>query len=179
MKGQSVYAFMVRSVFENIVMLLKMDQISRATKISWLAGPALVSAFLLAALGPNALAIFLGSSLIAVLMLEVVQYIEHYGLERRRLANGKYEPVTTAHSWNGDWLFTNCHIINLQLHGDHHLNAKTAFHDLENKYDGPQLLAPYPALILLALVPPLWFWVMDRRLDEFEKRQAERRPAAN
>jgi len=177
MKGQSVYGFMARSVFENIALLLKMDQISRLTKASWVLGPTLLAGFFLGALGPKALLTFLGASLVAILMLEIVQYIEHYGLERKRLDNGKYEPVTTAHSWNADWLFTNCHVINLQLHGDHHLNAKTPFNELENKTKGPQLCAPYPVLILLALVPPLWFWIMDRRLDEFEQQQGKQAAA--
>lgn len=171
-RGQNVYAFIWRSVFENFKILNAMETVDKATKASWIFVPLLLAQAFLVTCGPKGLALFLGSSVVAIVMLEIVNYIEHYGLERKLLPNGKYEQVSTRHSWNADWLFTNCHIINLQLHGDHHLNATRPYYKLKNINEGPQLPAPYSVMILLALVPPLWFHVMDRRIDEFQQKTA-------
>jgi len=169
-RGQNVYSFIYRSVVENWAILQTMP-INKWTKASWVAAPSTIAAAFWLLFGLKGAAVYLGSSLVSVLMLEIVNYIEHYGLERKPLGNGRYEQVSRAHSWNADWFFTNCHIINLQLHGEHHLDSKCPYNKLENIKDGPQLPAPYPAMILLSLVPPLWFRVMDARLDQFSAEQ--------
>jgi alkane 1-monooxygenase len=171
-RGQNVYSFIRRSVFESWQILMQMETVDKVTKASWVVVPLLLSLFLFATCGLKGLALFLGSSVVAVVMLEIVNYIQHYGLERKMLPSGKYEQVSTKHSWNADWLFTNCHIIDLQLHGDHHLNATVPYYKLKNINKGPQMPAPYPAMILMSLVPPLWFHVMDRRIDEYQQRTA-------
>jgi alkane 1-monooxygenase len=76
--------------------------------------------FFLIFFGPAAAAYFVGQSLVAVSLLEVVNYIEHYGLLRKQTAAGRYEPVNVTHSWNSSNLLTNLYLFNLQRHSHHH-----------------------------------------------------------
>jgi len=168
-RGQHVYAFIKRSICENWQLMHEIET-SKWTRASWILVPLLIAEVLIFVGGLEALLLYLGSSVVAVVMLEIVNYIEHYGLQRELLPNGKYEQVSTKHSWNADWLFTNCNLINLQLHSEHHLNSNRPYWQLKNHENGPQMPAPYPAMILLTLVPPLWFRVMDKRLDEMKQK---------
>ena len=112
-RGQGFYNFFVRSVVENWTEMQKIEE-SALVRASWIAGPSLLGLSLLAALGPKALGVYLLASFVSVLSLELVNYIEHYGLMRKKV-NGKYEQVGKAHSWNADFFWTNMHIINLQV----------------------------------------------------------------
>lgn len=105
-------------------------------------------------------------------LLEIVNYLEHYGLERRLLPNGKYERVTPLHSWNSNHLVTNGFLYHLQRHSDHHAWPARRYQTLRNFPEAPQLPTGYAGMILLAAVPPLWFKVMDRRVLDFRERQA-------
>lgn len=104
---------------------------------------------------------FFGTSLAAVLFLEVINYVEHYGLERKLLKNGKYEAVTHQHSWNSSYLFTNLLLFQLQRHSDHHAYPKRRYQILRHFDDSPQLPFGYATMILIALIPPLWFRIMN------------------
>jgi alkane 1-monooxygenase len=103
----------------------------------------------------------------AVFLLEAVNYIEHYGLERREV-NGRREPFGAQHAWNADHLLTNCFIANLQRHSDHHLHAWKPYPELE-RLPAPQLPAGYAGCLFLASVPPLWFRSMHARLATVER----------
>jgi alkane 1-monooxygenase len=72
--------------------------------------------------------------------------------------------VRANHSWNADFVVSNWVLFNLQLHSDHHAHMRKPFEALRSVDDAPQLPAGYPAMVLVALVPPLWFAVMDQRL---------------
>jgi alkane 1-monooxygenase len=111
---------------------------------------------------------FFGQSVLAFSLLEMVNYVEHYGLVRRELAPGKYEKVNTLHSWNANQLISNFFLFQLQRHSDHHAQAHRRYQVLRHMEDSPQLPSGYPAMILLALVPPLWFAVMDKKLAEWQ-----------
>jgi alkane 1-monooxygenase len=100
----------------------------------------------------------------AVALLEIVNYIEHYGLRRRVLANGRPEPVAARHSWNADFAVSNWLLFNLQLHSDHHAHVDRPYEALRSMPQAPQLPAGYPTMVLVALLPPLWFALMDRRV---------------
>lgn len=104
-------------------------------------------------------------------LLEIVNYLEHYGLERRRLPNGKCERVTPLHSWNSNHLVTNGFLYHLQRHSDHHAWPARRYQTLRDVPEAPQLPTGYAGMILLAAVPPLWFRVMDRRVLDFRRRQ--------
>ena len=97
-------------------------------------------------------------------LLEVINYVEHYGLHRRLLPNGKYERTTPAHSWNSNQLLTNMGLFHLQRHSDHHAFPDRRYQVLRHYDQAPQLPTGYAGMYLLALVPPLWFKVMDPRV---------------
>lgn len=108
---------------------------------------------------------FLGQSLVATSLLEVVNYVEHYGLQRRALGNGRYEAVSAAHSWNSSALLTNLLLFHLQRHSDHHLYARRPYQVLRNHEASPQLPFGYGTMVPLALIPPLWFWIMNPQVE--------------
>jgi alkane 1-monooxygenase len=114
-------------------------------------------------LGPMALVFWLVQSAYAVFLLESVNYVEHYGLQRSRQGS-RPEPFGVMHAWNADHLLTNCVTANLQRHSDHHMHAWKPFPELE-PLPGPQLPTGYAGCIYLAAVPPLWFALMHKRLD--------------
>jgi alkane 1-monooxygenase len=114
-------------------------------------------------LGPLALVFWLTQAAYAVFLLETINYIEHYGLERRPQPDGRPEPFGAQHAWNADAWLTNSLIANLQRHSDHHLNAWKPYPALE-PLPGPQLPTGYAGCLFMAAVPPWWFRVMDRRL---------------
>ena len=102
----------------------------------------------------------------AVFQLELVNYVEHYGLTRRHLGDGKYEHVRPRHSWNAAHKASNWLLINLQRHSDHHYKPARRFPLLQNyaAEDAPQLPHGYPIMTMAALVPPLWRRIMHPRV---------------
>jgi alkane 1-monooxygenase len=125
---------------------------------------ALVIAFAIG--GWAGLGLFAFQALVAVWQLELVDYIEHYGLTRIHLGDGRYEHVRPHHSWNAAHRATNWFLINLQRHSDHHYKPDRRFPLLQtyDEAEAPQLPFGYPAMTALALVPPLWFRVMNPRV---------------
>lgn len=118
------------------------------------------------------LALFLWQALVAIWQLELVNYVEHYGLTRRHLGEGRYEHVLPRHSWNADHRVTNWLLINLQRHSDHHYKPDRRFPLLQT-YDpdeAPQLPLGYPAMTALAMIPPLWRRRMNPRVREWRRR---------
>lgn len=112
---------------------------------------------------------FFIQSILGFSLLEAVNYIEHYGIVRKEIAPNKYEKVNTLHSWNANQLISNFFLFQLQRHSDHHAFAHKRYQVLKHVEESPQLPAGYPSMILLALVPPLWFKVMDKKLDEWKQ----------
>ncbi|MFZ1468214.1 MAG: alkane 1-monooxygenase [Paracoccaceae bacterium] len=117
------------------------------------------------------LVLFLFQALVAVWQLELVNYVEHYGLTRRHLGNGKYEHVMPHHSWNAEHRASNWLLINLQRHSDHHYKPDRRFPLLQTyaPEDAPQLPYGYPVMTLAALVPPLWRRVMNPRVRAWRR----------
>lgn len=115
---------------------------------------------------------FFGQSFIAVALLEIVNYIEHYGLKRREFhstdGSVRYERVNHLHSWNADFAVTNALLFQLQRHSDHHAFGFRRYQVLRHHSDSPQLPAGYPTMVLVALVPPLWFQIMNPRVPRAE-----------
>jgi alkane 1-monooxygenase len=113
--------------------------------------------------GDAGVAVFASQAFVAISMLEVINYIEHYGLMRKEIAPGVYERIQPQHSWDSSYRLSNWMLINLARHSDHHLLASKRYQSLELVPQAPQLPASYGAMFLLALVPPLWFRVMNPR----------------
>lgn len=111
--------------------------------------------------GTLGVVLFLGQSVVAIVFLEIINYVEHYGLERKRKKSGKYEPVTHVHSWNSNYLLTNLLLFQLQRHSDHHAYPKRRYQILRHHDDSPQLPFGYATMVLIALVPPLWRRIMN------------------
>lgn len=114
--------------------------------------------------GPRLLVVLAVQAVVGFSLLEAVNYVEHYGLLRQEDSRGRYERVTPKHSWNNNHVVTNLLLYQLQRHSDHHENPARRFVALRHVDEAPQLPAGYAAMILLALVPPLWRRVMDPRL---------------
>jgi alkane 1-monooxygenase len=98
-----------------------------------------------------------------ILLLETVNYIEHYGLQRRQIAAGKYERAQPEHSWNSDHIIGRVMLFELSRHSDHHYLASRKYQVLRHHNNAPQMPTGYPGMMLLATVPPLWFKVMNHR----------------
>ena len=114
---------------------------------------------------------FFTQSILAFTLLEQVNYIEHYGIVRNQDENGKYERVTQLHSWNANQLVSNFFLFQLQRHSDHHLNAIRRYQVLKHYDESPQLPHGYPTMIILALFPPIWFRMMNPRLENWKTDQ--------
>jgi alkane 1-monooxygenase len=97
------------------------------------------------------------AGVIAFSLLELINYIEHYGLLRKKNEFGRYERVGSQHSWNSDKLMGRIVLYELTRHSDHHFRTNKKFQNLESKLESPQLPLGYPGSMLLSLVPPLWF----------------------
>lgn len=103
------------------------------------------------------------------LLLESVNYIEHYGLRRKELSPGRFEKTMPWHSWNSNHTFGRIFLYDLTRHSDHHYLASRKYQVLRHMNDAPQLPTGYPGAILLALVPPLWFNIMNKRVDSLNE----------
>ncbi len=121
--------------------------------------------------GLPGLGLFLFQALIAVWYLELTNYVEHYGLTRKHLGDGKYEHVQPRHSWNAAHRVSNWLLINLQRHSDHHYKPSRRFPLLQtySREDAPQLPLGYPAMTALAMIPPLWRRVMNPRVRQWRR----------
>lgn len=107
---------------------------------------------------------FLGAAVSGIILLETVNYIEHYGLLRKQNKQGRYERVKRNHSWNSDHQVGQVLLFNLSRHSDHHYNGSKHYQLLKSLPESPQMPTGYPGMMLLSLFPPIWFWVMNKKL---------------
>ncbi|OEK05324.1 alkane 1-monooxygenase [Roseivirga misakiensis] len=186
-KGEPFYKFWVRSVFGSYASAWELEKARLKRKklsfwsiknemIWYTALPILFGVLLttLASIYFNRVvwevpAFFFLQSILAFSLLEIVNYIEHYGIVRREVAPGKYERVNPMHSWNSNHRLSNFFLFQLQRHSDHHANAIKRYQVLKHYEEAPQLPSGYPAMILLAAFPPLWFKWMNPKLADWEE----------
>lgn len=109
---------------------------------------------------------FMASACIGFLLLETVNYIEHYGLQRKKTAEG-YERAMPEHSWNSSHILGRLMLFELSRHSDHHYLASRKYQVLRHHEDAPQMPTGYPGMMILSLIPPLWFSVMHKRMERF------------
>ncbi|MBO3698501.1 alkane 1-monooxygenase [Roseivirga sp. E12] len=112
---------------------------------------------------------FFIQSVLAFTLLEIVNYVEHYGIVRKENSPGVYERVNPMHSWNSNHRLSNFFLFQLQRHSDHHANAIKRYQVLKHYEESPQLPSGYPAMILLAAIPPLWFKWINPKLKTWEE----------
>lgn len=178
--GQSFYQFIPKTLFGSFKSALHLEKRrlaqkgysfwSRHNHFWWIvAFPCTIGIVCFYLGGVSVLGFFLLQSFIAIMTLEVVNYIEHYGLERRKLQNGQYEKVNPYHSWNANHWLSNSILLHLQRHSDHHTYGARPYQILRHREESPQLPSGYLGMMVLALIPPLWKMVMDKRVIEYKK----------
>jgi alkane 1-monooxygenase len=185
--GESFYAFWIRSVRDGFISAwdLEKERLTKKGLPVWSLRNQMIwfqifpiafagLAFLVFSLIQNRLVwevpvFFFGQSLLAFSLLEAVNYLEHYGMERKKLASGFYEKVTPLHSWNASESVSNFLLFQLQRHSDHHAYAFKPYQVLNHYDESPQLPAGYSAMILVAFIPPLWFSMMNPRLEKWKQ----------
>jgi alkane 1-monooxygenase len=175
--GESLYAFIPRSVVGGAVSAWRIEakRLALQGRSPWTLRNDVLNAWLTSALlmsglvlwfGAAVLPWLLGQAVVGVCLLETVNYLEHYGLRRQKLPNGRYERVRPEHSWNSDTIVANVFLFHLQRHSDHHANPLRPYQALRHRAEAPQLPAGYGSMMLVALIPPLWRRIMDRRVLE-------------
>lgn len=177
--GESLYAFLPRSLIGGFrsAWSIERGRVARR-KLAWwdlrnritryALGLAALQVGIAATLGGLGWLAWLGQAVLAVVFLEAINYIEHYGLARAATGerNGRlvYERVREQHSWNSSHAVSNRMLINLARHSDHHAHAARSCEQLRHMEDAPQLPSGYAAMFLLAWLPPAWFAVMNPRV---------------
>lgn len=120
-------------------------------------------------MGWEAAVAWLIAGLFGGFLLEVVNYVEHYGLEREKVTENRYERVQPHHSWNSDHPLGRLILFELTRHSDHHHLPHKSYATLDSIDEAPQLPTGYPGMMLLSLVPPLYFAVMNPRVDRAKR----------
>jgi alkane 1-monooxygenase len=173
--GESVYEFATREIPGTLRLGWhhERERLSRKGLAFWhwrndlLQGFALtllIAALLLGAFGWIMLPFLIIHHGVGWLQLTLANYIEHYGLLRQTLDNGRPEACTPKHSWNTNHIVSNLMLFHLQRHSDHHANPLRPYQALRNFAELPRLPSGYPGCYLLALLPPLWFRIMDPKV---------------
>jgi alkane 1-monooxygenase len=124
---------------------------------------------LTAAFGVKILPFLVVQAVFGFSLLEVVNYLEHYGLMRQKDTNGRYERCQPEHSWNSNHVASNVILYQLERHSDHHAHPTRRYQALRHFNDAPQLPSGYGLMLGLAYLPPVWRRVMDHRvLDHYD-----------
>jgi alkane 1-monooxygenase len=178
--GETVYAFLPRTVVGSLKNAWRLEQprFKRRDESHWSIRNDVLNAWLMSVVLWAALLVVFGIGIlpylviqaaVGVVLLEIVNYLEHYGMLRQKEHTGRYERVRASHSWNSNNIATNVLLYHLQRHSDHHANPTRRYQALRDVDEAPVLPTGYAGMILLALFPPLWFKVMDPRvLDHFD-----------
>ncbi len=173
--GESIYRFMLREIPGGIrrAWQLEAERLESIGQSRWSVQNTMLQSYavtlllqlgLLAAFGWVMLPFLAMHNVVAWWQLTSANYVEHYGLLRQRLGNGRYEAPQPHHSWNTNHLVTNLALFHLQRHSDHHAHPSRRYQSLRHFEDLPQLPSGYFGMFLVAYVPWLWFRVMDARL---------------
>jgi alkane 1-monooxygenase len=183
--GESFYAFLPRTVLGSLrsgwaLETVRLDGLGsgpwtiRNNILNAWAMSVLLFGGLALAFGPVVLPYLLVQAAVGFCLLEVVNYLEHYGLLRTRREDGRYERTRPAHSWNSNNVASNVMLYHLQRHSDHHANPLRRYQALRHDDEAPQLPTGYAGMIVIAAIPPLWRHVMDPLLLEHYGGDVER-----
>lgn len=173
-KDESIYAFWIRAVIMSYLSAWKIEvhrlkkesfinQILKNRMVHYLVILIALALAIANFFGSSGLVAFFASSLIAILLLESVDYIEHYGLVRHPKGE-RFEPYQPHHSWDSSYKLTNWILFNLGKHSDHHLLAHKPYPELQVLEPSPKHPWGYSTMILIAFIPPLWFRIMNQYL---------------
>lgn len=183
--GENLYAFIRRSAIGGLRSAWRIEK-ARFTRIgishwslrndvlnAWLLS-LLLFAILVAWFGIEVVPWLVGQAIIGICMLEAVNYLEHYGLRRQKLADGSYERIRPSHSWNSNTIVANVCLFHLQRHSDHHAHPLRRYQTLRHADEAPQLPSGYATMMLIAMAPPLWRRIMDWRVIDHYDGQVQR-----
>ncbi len=173
--GETFWEFLPRSVWGSLKSSWELEakRLERAGKSKWHPSNDVLNAWAMSVVFYGALIAIFGLALIPYILisavygfalLETVNYLEHYGLLRQKLDNGRYERCAPVHSWNSDHIVTNLFLYHLQRHSDHHANPTRRYQILRSMDGAPNLPSGYASMIGLTYIPPLWRKVMDHRV---------------
>jgi alkane 1-monooxygenase len=175
--GESFYRFWPRTVSGSLRSSLELEaeRLKRDDLRWWSPRNDIINAWamtvvlfaaLVVAFGVEILPWLVIQAVVGFSLLEVVNYLEHYGLlrEKRDDGTGRYERTEPRHSWNSDNVSSNVLLYHLQRHSDHHAHPTRRFQSLRHFDEAPELPSGYATMILLAVIPPLWRRVMDPRV---------------
>lgn len=176
--GESVYSFFIRSIRDSWLSAwhLEAKRLSSSKLAFWslhnemlwfqiIQGLILVGILLVFNL--QVMLLYLGGATIGFLLLETVNYIEHYGLRRKKISDGRYERTLPIHSWNSNHSLGRILLLEVTRHSDHHYLANRKYQVLRHFDESPQMPTGYPGMMLLSLIPPLWFKVMHRQIEKY------------
>jgi alkane 1-monooxygenase len=175
--GESFWAFLPRTVAGSLRSAWELEgvRLERLGKSYWTVRNDILGAWAMTVVLFAALAVVFGAivlpflllqALVGFSLLEVVNYLEHYGLLRQRRDDGRYERTRPEHSWNSNNVASNVLLYHLQRHSDHHANPIRRYQALRHFDEAPQLPTGYAGMIVAAAIPPLWRRVMDHRVLE-------------
>ncbi|MFT4298146.1 MAG: alkane 1-monooxygenase [Aeromicrobium sp.] len=173
--GETVWGFMPRTVIGSLKSAWGLEQkrFARLKKSPISLKNDLINAwmftvvlwgFAMAAFGWQIVPFLVLQAIIGIWLLESVNYLEHYGMKRQKLASGRYERVNPSHSWNSNNIGTNVLLYHLQRHSDHHANPTRRYQALRDFKDAPVLPTGYAGMIVLTWIPAIWRKVMDERV---------------
>ena len=174
--GQSIYGFAVWEIKGAVQRAWASEKarLARSGRGPWTLDNEVLQPTLMTAVLYGGLLVAFGWIMVPFLILQAfsgwfgiltsANYVEHYGLLRQKLENGRYEQCQPHHSWNSNHIMSNLILFNLQRHSDHHANATRRYQSLRSFDDLPELPSGYPLMFAIAYVPPLWFAVMDPRV---------------
>ena len=182
-KGETVYGFVARSVCGSLVHAWKIEAERLRRRGQPVIGPAnrmlryavfvaLYYAVAFAAAGVDGVIVAAGQSAVAIFSLELINYMQHYGLQRREVSPGRYERPDVQHSWNWEARFSGLYFLNLGRHSEHHRIANRPYEALTAAPGQPELPGGLMAMYLAALVPPVWFAIMNPRVDAVRAAQS-------
>ena len=175
--NQSVYSFWVTSIFRQYISawqiqtkLLKNSKthfFSLKNDMLWyLVFQISYLTIIFLFFGNIAVLFALASGVIGFILLETVNYIEHYGLRRLKTASGRYERVKEIHSWNSNHVIGRIVLYELTRHSDHHYKSSKKYQILDCHDESPQMPFGYPTSMVLSMIPPLWFSIMNKRVPK-------------
>ncbi|MCF7559574.1 alkane 1-monooxygenase [Sabulilitoribacter multivorans] len=175
--NQSVYSFWVTSVFrqylsawkiqKNLLIKNNLSAISFKNDMLWYAFLQIFYLTIVTALfGSTGFLFALFSAIFGFILLETVNYIEHYGLLRLKTKSGRYERVQEIHSWNSNHVIGRIVLYELTRHSDHHYKTSKKYQILDCHDESPQMPYGYPTSMVLSLLPPLWFKIMNKRIPK-------------
>ncbi|OYU57040.1 MAG: alkane 1-monooxygenase [Chitinophagaceae bacterium BSSC1] len=179
--GETVYAFYGRTIFGSYrsAWQLEAERLKKKQLPFWsleneMLNFQLIQLILILLIGLvfglTTLLFFIVGAFIGILLLETVNYIEHYGL-RRKQKGESYERTMPIHSWNSNHPLGRLILLELSRHSDHHYMASRKYQILRHFDESPQMPTGYPGMLLLSLVPPLWFKVMHKRIEQYKQTQ--------